>query len=447
MFHSLITRYCVTGIVLLLYSSCLQKKMPAPVEAARHETSPAQMPVDQEVDPDLLPFFRDNQLFLAQQFDLPVDSVYSITGNAGLKVTVDPSILEHADGSSPSGIIHVSLIECVKSNDLFRHNLATVSNGKLLVSGGSYFVGISSDGRPLKVRKGKAISMEFPRFTHGEMELFYGQRDSAGSMNWKRTGVQLGKAISEESLHFSDNERSASPAPVSRPFEGFVFKSMREPVYFYDRRLTLSDFLDTVNAKRKVVCLDSFSFWPKNLPTNQTLDTNYLVHIYGPRFQYVIKKCDSCVETSKRKDAATIGQSSLREPRYLSQQLREYYAPAEVTSLGWINVDRFYKADEQAEMDIILPTTLKGSRVTYFALFSRFNGLIEGKAQPLEDGNARLPAIPVGEPLRLLSFVKRNGAVFHAVTDLQVGRDSIKPIFKEISMAELNKIFGKNIRT
>ena len=56
----------------------------------------------------------------------------------GLQVKIDPDALEREDGLPITGDIAVEILELTNSDDLFKHNAATVSDGKLLISGGSY---------------------------------------------------------------------------------------------------------------------------------------------------------------------------------------------------------------------------------------------------------------------------------------------------------------------
>ena len=91
------------------------------------------------------------------------------------------------------------------SNDLFKSNAATVSNGRLLASGGSYFIGMENNGQKIRLKKGHSLPVDFPVFAKEEMELFYGERDSAGSMNWVKAGNKLEQQFEE--MEFNTRSR------------------------------------------------------------------------------------------------------------------------------------------------------------------------------------------------------------------------------------------------
>lgn len=415
--------------------------------------------------PDLQSFYQGNQFFHAQHFDVSSGKKEVVVAKNGLRVTVDPASLEHADGLSPKGDIHVTIVELQNSNDLFVHNAASVSDGRLLMSGGSYYIGMSEGGKELRVRRGYSIETIFPRMADQEMELFYGERDSLSDMNWKRAGQYLRRDISSESISFDDGEtytpgwRSQTEVKMLEPaFNRKVFRTLKEPVFYYNRRMTIAELLDTINARKLVLCLDSISFWPKDLPTNVRLDTNYLIHHYGPRFQYIINRCelrevvkkDSAIQ--KPKEEGPVFYESVKtdtlKPRRITEQLLESYAPVGIRSLGWINVDRFYKISKPVDMNVDLPITFQRSRITYFILFKGFSGLLKGNTIPDDAGICRLMTLPAGEQIRLIAFIKKDGQVYQSVSDHETGVGKRPALsFKEISMTDLNKIFGKNIRT
>ncbi len=119
-----------------------------------------------------------------QRFQITSKKSSTVTGELGTIIHVNPANLETFDGQPPGEKIDVELKEYCTQADLLRGNVATVSDGRLIVSGGAYYINMSSDGNPLRIKQGKNLDVEFPKFANEEMELFYGQRDSLGQMNW-----------------------------------------------------------------------------------------------------------------------------------------------------------------------------------------------------------------------------------------------------------------------
>ena len=127
----------------------------------------------------------------SQIFSAPGDQLSLVKGKKGTVIFLDPSDLETEDGGAPGKQVIVELKEMTTGADLARANAQTMSDGKLLVSGGAYYVNITSGGKQLKLKKDKDLKVAFPKFTDSTMSVFYGQRDSTGRMNWQPANQQF----------------------------------------------------------------------------------------------------------------------------------------------------------------------------------------------------------------------------------------------------------------
>lgn len=110
-----------------------------------------------------------------------------VTGRKGTKISINPNDLVTESGKPLGQTIEVELKELTNQGELLRANAQTVSDGKLLISGGAYFIGMTSNGEQLKLKEGKTLNIQFPKLTEKEMALFYGQRDELGQINWQKT--------------------------------------------------------------------------------------------------------------------------------------------------------------------------------------------------------------------------------------------------------------------
>lgn len=122
----------------------------------------------------------------SQTFKIPADKPAKVTGRQGTIISVNPSDLVTENGQAMGKSIEVELKELTNQEQLLRANTQTMSDGRLLVSGGAYFINMTSDGQQLKLKEGKKLSVVFPKFTSKPMTLFYGQRDSLGQINWQQ---------------------------------------------------------------------------------------------------------------------------------------------------------------------------------------------------------------------------------------------------------------------
>ncbi len=188
---------------------------------------------------------------ITQTFTAAANEVSVIKARKGLKVTVDPSALEKEDGSPVDGIITLRIAELTTSEDLFKSNAATMSDSQLLASGGSYFVGMECNGQKLRIKNNASIHMDFPKIKQAEnMELFYGDRDTKGNMNWVKAGQPLQKTasfISETFIPF------ILPYPDTEDKWGKgrfpLYDSVNTRVGYEDKKVTLQELVNLLQQK------------------------------------------------------------------------------------------------------------------------------------------------------------------------------------------------------
>lgn len=402
--------------------------------------------------------------YAVQKFFVPKATTKIVTGKKGLKVTVNPSALEKADGAAVDGAVEVRLVELTNSAELFNANAATLSNGRLLVSGGSYFVEMFCNGESLRVKKGKSISVDFPVLSSNEMELFYGSRDVNGNMNWISAGQLLNQIsnpwdVSDEEILFTDSNRySVADYKPSFMYDTIgnakIYATLNEKVYYYENKLTIKQLVDTINRNSFKIFLDTVYMWPKrpaNIPADARIDSNFLYRVYGPPKQFIIKRCKEAVEEEARKEKAKLALQQAQEnwrSKTLAGQLQKYYATVNITSLGWLNCDRFYLGPQNSDVEVELPITFNNSRLHYFLVCKEFMGLINGSVKPDSvQQYRRLKYLPNNQNITLIGFVKSNDKIYQCKKDFTVKPNtSIKPVFEEISVDELKKQFGNNIR-
>ncbi len=107
-----------------------------------------------------------------------------IKGKRGTIIYLNPNNLEKINGSSLGENISIELKEIINQEQLLKANTQTICDGKLLVSGGAYYINLTSDGELLKLKKDKNLEVAFPKMSNEKMSLFYGERNSTNQMNW-----------------------------------------------------------------------------------------------------------------------------------------------------------------------------------------------------------------------------------------------------------------------
>ncbi len=122
-----------------------------------------------------------------QTFTVPSKGPSLVTGKKGTRISINPSDLETESGKPLGPNIEVELKELTNQQDLLSANAQTVAGGRLLVSGGAYFIGMVSNGEKLKLKAGRTLNVQFPQLSNKDMALFYGQRNQQGQMDWQKT--------------------------------------------------------------------------------------------------------------------------------------------------------------------------------------------------------------------------------------------------------------------
>jgi hypothetical protein len=387
-----------------------------------------------------------------QHFTAPVNKIAVIIAKRGLKLTVNPAVLEKEDGSPVNGKINISIIELTNSDDLFKSNAATVSNGRLLSSGGSYYIGMECNGQQLRIKNGKTLQVNFPVLRKEEMELFYGERDADNNMNWRSAGMPLQQQFEE--ISFTDSNRYNSNDMMPRTYfeikEYQRYQSLNDEVYYYTRKMTLRQLIDTLNRERVKVYIDSIYNWPRSAVPNTKQDTNFLRAQYGPRYLLSIRTARSIMEEKDEMEKnRKLRDSAFKkwEPTSIAGQIQKYYAPSGILQLGWVNCDWYYKFREKTDVNLDIPITLNNSRIEYFLIYKTFNGLVNKKIDFNQDTRVVLRDLPVGESIMLIAFAKNNGIIFQGKESFVVEKDKRVPVdFKVISKEELRKIFRNNVR-
>ena len=394
-----------------------------------------------------------------QTFTAPPHKICVVTAKKGLRVTVKPEALEKEDGTAVDGIITISIIELTTSEDLFKSNAATLSNGRLLASGGSYFIGMECNGQKLKIKERKNLNLEFPKLQDGDMELFYGNRNIEGSMNWIKAKQPL---VFNTDQKFTDYNPPYPDTVIYKPYYSkyHLYDSLNSKVIFNGKQITVKEMVDILQKKGIDKNIDSLFIDGRDMYYKECFLGEYRLKPFTYK-KYRVVSCadlaaekDSIEKQRKIKRKNEIANSKYKEAwgktneeNSLTGQLQKYYAPSSITKLGWINCDRFYGDPQNTEIPLELPITFNAPVIEYFLIYKSFNGLVSGKLGIEKTPQYVLSKLPEGELVTLIAFTKYNGQIFHYKEEFTIQKNkTVKLDFKNISAEEMNKIFGKNVR-
>jgi hypothetical protein len=353
---------------------------------------------DENAEPFDYPFSEKPQVF-----KLKKNKTTRVRTQKGVKINIDASSLVHEDGSPVTGDVELRVSEVFSKRDFVLNNCQTVSDGRLLVSGGSVNVQAYEGGKQLRLKQGNSYQMEVPVQTMQPMELFQGSRDDMGNMNWKPIGKKLELAqkqeepiVQKEDLQQSNNDDDTTQVSRERKFldiEGGVFPISAEEFKSYSG-LSLGEPEDDYNT---------------------------------------ITKKESRKEKRKQK----------RQNRKLAKQDKLYYKPVEIGRMGWINIDAFIKDGRVTDgYKLHFKNGSPGVFGTYLifntlnSTIAAFNKTNVGQEEVRIDNQ-----LPVGERVKIIVYTRKEDEVWHYKLDTVVTKDLvIEPVFTKAKMADFQRV-------
>jgi hypothetical protein len=129
-------------------------------------------------------FFTGNGV-ATQTFTVNTNSMGSITGAQGTIINIFPNAFVTAQGAPVTGVVTINLREIYSKGEMIRSGVLTVSNGKLLVSGGELFINATQNNQTLKLANNQSIlvSMQKKINNPNDMQEFY-TRAAIDTTNW-----------------------------------------------------------------------------------------------------------------------------------------------------------------------------------------------------------------------------------------------------------------------
>lgn len=108
----------------------------------------------------------------------------TIVGANGANISI-PAACFMLDEKPVTGLIQIELIELSKKSDFVLNNKPTVSDKKMLLTGGSVYINAKQGSRNLSIGCKSGITISIPNnvYTPG-MELFLGKSMNKGNNNW-----------------------------------------------------------------------------------------------------------------------------------------------------------------------------------------------------------------------------------------------------------------------
>lgn len=404
----------VPGFITLFILSCHQQPHPPAVLSLPEDAADPRIEASQPAQLQQMQLAALNKM--TQHFS--VTGRQLITGKKGIRIYIDPAQLETEKGQPVEGAVAVTLIELTNTQELLQAGAATMSNGQLLVSGGSYYIGLKNQHQSLRIKPGHHLNIQFPRLTNESMELFYGAPNNDGIMNWTPTSTTLDfqpLTINRSSVA----ARYAVKFNYQPDLSGqFIYDSTSQRAIYVHRTLTFEQLIAELHKQGIEASIDTLKYYYRRYKRNiagAVVDSTPLI----PCFRYRLITPQLREKENRERDSVCMVNEELEERfqktateeekriRYMQEQLNKYYQNSGITQLGWINCDRFFQAPERNDLPIELPITqTAGSRIDYFIVFRNMNSLYQGVTVLKDSTGFKIYQLPTGQPFTLLAYVQ-----------------------------------------
>ncbi|MFI5151615.1 MAG: hypothetical protein ACHQRM_17960 [Bacteroidia bacterium] len=120
----------------------------------------------------------------AESFTVDVNKDYLVKGVKGVQILIPAGCFEFKTGTGVTGPVVFELKEFIRPGEIASAGLMTMNDEFLFHAGAMVWVKATSDGKELRLRKGKTLSMKLPSaLTPVEPKLYTGQA-SNGFIRW-----------------------------------------------------------------------------------------------------------------------------------------------------------------------------------------------------------------------------------------------------------------------
>ncbi len=365
-----------------------------------------------------------------QQFKLASDSILEVKGVKGTLIRFHPNDLETNSGEQFSGdSLTLELIELTKKQDLLLANAQTVSNGKWLISGGAFKIDIKANNDPLVLKEGKTIDVTFPKNTKElNMELFYGERNEKGYMNWDKTNLVLIK-------------------------EAQLYVILYKDTTVLDTSLTKRYGVDMY---RDLIKIDSLGFltigqiknvFPRIKNIENQIDTLRVLerffYLQGERVDLedgLVKTDSVIVELIKREDFDKVRKWSknYREDQFhlinddeiqtYVNYTEEFYKNIKVSKLGWINIDKF--SPEEEKVNVKLDFNLKINHCQIYLIDERNNTVLNVYNNEIN--------LPINRSFKIMAFGMKDKQLYGFKKSVRYKKNGVLDVnYKKINESQI----------
>lgn len=372
----------------------------------------------------------------ATQFVIQNSKDTFIEGTEGTLIFIERGSFVNDMGEPITDSIEISLKEVYSLSDIVGQPISTSSGEDLLETSGMIELRASSNGENLRLNYGKSLVVHFPKEPGDttKMHLFYGDRDTAGTIGWKQ----------ETSFKYGFRD-SIQPWYYKRDSMDNPHLILADGTYWYD---TLEQMFNLTDRDRKEL-------------VNEVVDLNYVVYMDGVlefknttgssisrrlrrKLEKVARNFPPCKpytvmgqpiemegffkvstivvkpphQTKEAYKAALESRIKSADGTKKGLELAELqYYIFDSRQLGWMNCDRFINTSaERIKYVVQVPAS---DKVLAKIIFTNYRTVMSGNATP---GQFTFANLPVGEPIKVVVMDEKRGKPLLKIVDAQISK-------------------------
>lgn len=393
------------------------------------------------------------------------------------------AFVDKETGKPINDSITIAVKEFYNKKDFLLENLSTMSNGKLLESGGTIHMSATVNGKECKLAQNKSIEIKFPYNQEQKgMEIFHGQKVN-NEINWiqnSQTDATLAQPRFNQTI-VEDNSKKYTTSfmttneltnQVEAQFRGgqkalrlFLEKNVQYPRAALKKRKTgkvnVQLTIDKDGTISEVKCdkrqpsifvkeaIRLSKMLPKFIPArtnniatamNMTLPISFYINsdfvATASAEQYTNKSVVMSIDEFKKQTRQTF--DSVKNINELSVNTLGNYS-LYTSKLGWINCDRFYR-DKRPKIQLAI-FKAPNENVNIKLIFSSIKSIMTGYQS---SDKYTFDNIPKKEKVTLFALKKIDQQIYLATQTIVTGsKDKINLAYNPIDKENLKKEIEK----
>lgn len=399
-----------------------------------------------------------------QQFDKPSQTFNissaqdtTIICSEGTRINIPANSLITESGQSVTGEVEVNVREYYQPSDILLANLSTMSNGKLLESGGMVHIDIFAGKEKCNLIEGTSIDLLFPTANAQKegMQIFSGEWEG-DAMNWElqEEGFTLGltdvqpvqnqnRSIPNEQKAFEITHidsfinflRGNFPYPelaIQAGINGTIGIILESDIDGQIDKFRIAKRLHPIMDEPFMETINRFAL---KMELKDNFGTNIKSSVYIPFY------FNAGTWFHQSLDSVELVRTSQRLNNHSIASLGRYVLSS--TQLGWINCDWFIQ-DRGPKRDLIVSAS-DGEDIDCKLIFSKINSVMPAQSSP--SGEIIFLNVPAAHPIKLFALKKEGGQLMLSLTQGVTGdrfepEFNFQPVTVEELIAEVKKLDG-----